>query len=127
MSEKFIYSTHDVRLAIRDALEHFFGHDLIEIIGDKIIDKLERYSNWYRFQGRNCTGCVSSPYDCDVAYGRGKGKGIWDKAFKGDVFDCPSRLNGTLLVNNSKESFSVQSLDVSSRKEPPYPIIEVKP
>jgi len=121
--DKYIYSLDDIESAIFDAVEDTFNwnYDLTDWFSKKIKDKISRYANWYRFQDRNCPGCVNSPKECDVAYGRGEYKDVWEKAYKGVLFDCPARGNGTMMVKNGK----VEGVDLSSRDEVPYPTIKL--
>ena len=123
--EKYQFSTQDVEHAIEginestlnlgsDTLEHFIG---------KVVSEMERYANVGRFFRRNCVGCVSGNNECDFVYGRGVARGCWDKARKGELFDCPVRTNGTCLF--SPEKGKVESIDISDRDQEPYPTIEV--
>jgi len=118
----YIYSKHDIEEAIGDALENFFGYELIDVIEKKVIAEL-KYSNLYRFYGRNCPGCVSGNKECDFAFGRGDAHGAWEKARMGKLFDCPVRTSGTMSFSRDE---GLQKIDISDRDQAPYPVIEVE-
>ncbi|MBE3087473.1 MAG: hypothetical protein IMZ64_14800 [Bacteroidetes bacterium] len=118
--EKYIYCEDDFKEAMREALKEMFGYDLQEFIVDKSIEALEKYVNLYRFYGRNCPGCVCGNTECDFAYGRKEAKDCWEKAKKGELFDCPVRANGTLMMGPGEP---LHQVDISDRNELPYPIV----
>lgn len=121
MKSKYIYSKSDFTQAIQQALKDMFGYDLIDFIEEKTIKYLDEYVNLYRFYERNCAGCVDEKTECDVAYGKGKAKDCWEKAKKGELFDCPVRINGTLVFTKEE---GIKKIDISDRNEPLYPIIK---
>lgn len=120
--DKYIYSKADFENAIEHGLKDFFGYELIECISERAIKELDNYVNYYRFTDRNCPGCVSGPEECDVAYGRNKGRDIFDKAKKGKVFDCPCRINGTMCFSREE---GIKEIDISDREESPYPVVKL--
>ena len=123
-NKEYKYSIADFKGAIEDGLKDIIeGYKLKEFISDSICDELEKYVNLYRFYGRNCSGCAGCKDDCSFAYGSGNAKGAWDKARKGEIFDCPVRTNGTLSFSSDE---GIKSIDISDRKEKPYEVIEIK-
>uniref|UniRef100_A0A6M3LMU9 Uncharacterized protein n=1 Tax=viral metagenome TaxID=1070528 RepID=A0A6M3LMU9_9ZZZZ len=119
--DRYIYCENDFEEAMREALKEMFGYDLREFIVEKSIENLKNYTNLYRFYDRNCPGCVCGNTECDFAYGRDKAKDAWEKAKKGELFDCPVRVNGTMILDNPRGG--LKEIDISDRKELPYPII----
>jgi len=119
--DKYIYCENDFIEAMRGTLGEMFKDDLNEFIVEKVIKNLKEHVNLYRFYARNCAGCVAGNDECDFAYGRGKAEGCWEKAVKGELFDCPVRTNGTLAFSR-EEGF--RDVDISDRDKPPYPIIK---
>jgi len=124
--DEYIYCENDFKEAMRDSLRDCFGYDLIEFIQENAIKKLKQYTNLYRFYDRNCVGCVSGNTECDFAYGRGNAKDCWEKAKKGELFDCPVRTNGTMVFNTVGRNKELQDVDISDRDKPPYPIVKFK-
>lgn len=122
MEDKYIYSKADFEEAIQQGLKDSFGYELVNFLKEQITEQL-KYVNIFRFYERNCCGCVGSNTECDFTYGRGEAKGCWDKAKKGELFDCPVRTNGTMILDPKKGKNGLQSVDISDRDKPPYPII----
>jgi len=127
MSE-YIYSEKDIEDVIKDTNEKTvnLGYDLLDTFVEKVFYNLREYTNLYRFYRRNCSGCVRSNDKCDFAYGRGRAKGAWKKAKAGEIFDCPVRINGTLIFDTNYPKKGIESIDISDRDKPPYPIINKK-
>ena len=124
-SKEFIYSKADFEEAIRQGLKDCFGYDLVEVLMEKAVAEL-KYANVFRFYDRNCPGCVGGKEECDFAYGKGEAKGCWDKAYKGELFNCPVRTNGTFTFNTAQREKGVQQVDLSDRDKSPYPVIKIK-
>jgi len=122
--EKYIYCEEDVKQAIEEAIKDTFNweYNLVKFFSEEVIKNLKEYTNLYRFYRRNCVGCVSGKDECDFAYGRGKAKGAWEKAKKGEIFDCPVRINGNGIFNTQEPEKGIQEIDISDRKKNPYPI-----
>ena len=120
---EYIYSIDDFERAIQEALKDMFGGNLVDFVEKEIIKNLESYVNLYRFYDRNCAGCVSGNTECDFAYGRNEAKDCWEKAKKGELFNCPVRVNGT-MVFSPKEG--LKKIDLSNRDKLPYPIIIIE-
>ena len=118
--QEYIYCEHDFEEAIRETLKEMFGYDLNEFIVEGAIKNLKSHANLYRFYDRNCPGCVCGNDECDFAYGRDKAEGCWKKAKEGILFDCPVRVNGTMVMGGGE---GLRSVDISDRDKPPYPIL----
>jgi len=125
MSE-YVYCEKDVSDAIEDVNKTTvnLGHHLLEAFIKRVLYNLKEYTNLYRFYGRNCSGCVGAPEDCEFARGQGKAKGGWKKAVAGEIFDCPVRTSGTLQFDTAHPEKGLETLDISDRDKPPYPIIK---
>ena len=123
--KEYIYCENDVEQAIKEAIEDTFkwNYDLVEFFNERVARNLREYANLYRFYDRNCAGCVGSNDECDFAYGRGEAKGAWEKVKKGEMFNCPVRINGSFNFNTAEPEKGLQKIDISDRKEKPYPII----
>lgn len=122
--EEYIYSLMDIESAIYEALKDVLSWDrnsIADLIVDTTRTNLKKYVNVYRFYGRNCIGCIADNAECDFTYGRGKAKGAWEQAVKGELFDCPVRVNGTMIFNREE---GLKEIDISDRDQPPYPIVE---
>jgi len=97
-------------------------------LGDNVIEILQRlmtdhfqYVNWIRFQRTLCSGCVASSAECDVAYGRNRGKGVWERIVNGEKFTkCPARGDGTFMVNSHTGEMKI--LDLSKGES--YNVVE---
>ena len=96
----YIYSEKDVRDSIEDVNEETInlGETLLEVFIKTVQNNLEDSTNLHRFYDRNCCGCVSGNTECDFAYGRGRAAGAWRRAKAGEIFDCPVRTNGTIII-----------------------------
>lgn len=127
MSE-YIYCEKDVSDAIEDVNKETvnLGYRLLETLIERVLYNLKEYTNLHRFYGRNCSGCVGAPDDCDFAHGRGKAKSGWKKAVAGEIFDCPVRTSGTLQFDTNHPEKGIETIDISDRDKPPYPIIKKK-
>jgi len=127
MSE-YVYCEKDVSDAIEDVNKETInlGDKLLEVFIERVLHNLKEYTNLYRFYGRNCSGCVGMPDDCDFAQGRGKAKDDWKKAVAGEIFNCPVRTGGTLSFDADHPEKGIQEIDLSDRDKPPYPIIKKK-
>jgi len=125
MSE-YVYCEKDVSDAIEDVNERTInlGDELLDIFIKRVLHNLKEYTNLHRFYGRNCSGCVGMPKDCDFAHGQGKAKGGWKKVVAGEIFDCPVRVSGTLQFDTAHPEKGIETLDISDRDKPPYPIIK---
>lgn len=125
MSE-YIYCEKDASDAIEDVNEETvnLGYKLLEVFTKRVLYNLKEYTNLHRFYSRNCSGCVGGKEDCEFARGQGKAKGGWKKAVAGEIFDCPVRTSGTLQFNTNHPEKGIETLDISDRDKPPYPIIE---
>ena len=128
MSE-YIYCEKDVSDAIEDVNKETInlGSELLEVFIKRVLYNLKAYTNLHRFYGRNCSGCVGAPSDCDFARGRGKAKDGWKKAVAGEIFDCPVRTSGTLGFDTDHPEKGIETIDISDRDKPPYPIIKKEP
>jgi len=120
---EYIYCENDFKQAMQEALKKMFGYNLQEFIVNESIQALKTYVNLYRFYNRNCPGCVSGNTECKVAYGTNEAKGSWEKAKKGELFDCPVRINGSFVIGPG-EPF--HQIDISDRNKSPYPIVKTK-
>lgn len=122
---KYIYCEEDIKQAIDDAVGDTFNweYELVNFFAEKVIDRLKFYTNIYRFYDRNCAGCVCENKECDFAMGNGKAYGCWEKARKGEIFDCPVRVNGSMTLTPGK---GLSAVDISDRRKPHYPVIDVK-
>lgn len=125
MSE-YVYCEKDVTAAIEDVNEETInlGSNLLESFIKRVLHNLKEYTNLHRFYGRNCSGCVGSSEDCDFAHGRGKAKDGWKKAVAGEIFDCPVRTGGTLQFDTNHPEKGIETIDLSDKDKPPYPIIK---
>lgn len=123
--EKYIYCEEDIEQAIEEAMKDTFNweYDLVEFFNEKVAKNLREYTNVYRFYRRNCAGCSSGKDECDFVYGRNEAKGAWEKVKKGEMFDCPVRHGGTFVFNSNEPKKGLQKIDISDKKEKPYPII----
>lgn len=120
--DKYIYSLDDIDEAAYNALKDVFGWDhnsVSDLVARTIKNNLKDYVNLYRFYDRNCPGCVCGNQECDFAYGRGDAHGARERACKGEIFDCPVRVNGTMTFSREQ---GFRDID-SDRGKPPYPII----
>jgi hypothetical protein len=102
---------------MENTLKEMFGSKIVNFVVDEVTNDLDEYVNLYRFQERNCAGCMLEKSDCPFAYDT---TGNWSKAVKGELFDCPVRRNGTLRMHG--ESF--EKIDISDRSKPVYPVIK---
>lgn len=92
-----------------------YGENVIAALLSRFVKEFD-YINWYRFIDANCAGCVSGPKECDIAYGRGKAKGVWRKIIAGEMQSCPCRVNGTLLVDNTQNKLKIESIDLAEHR-----------
>lgn len=122
---KYIYCEDDIKQAIENTVKDTFNweYELVNFFSGKVIDCLKFYTNIYRFYDRNCVGCVCGNKECDIATGKGECYGCWEKARRGEIFDCPVRVNGTM---NFIPGRGLEKIDISDRDKPHYPVIEVK-
>lgn len=127
-NKKYIFCLNDVVKATQNAIKDIFGdaYGLSDLIEETIVKNLNAYTNIYRFYERNCSGCVSGNDECDFTMGRGKAEGSWEKALKGEIFDCPVRVNGTMVFDIEKRDEGPRPIDISDRDKPHYPIIEIE-
>ena len=126
--KEYIYSEKDIRDSIEDVNEDTInlGEDFLEVFIEKVKYNLKEYTNLHRFYDRNCCGCVAGNQECDFSCNRGKAAGAWEKAKAGEIFDCPVRCNGTRMFNPNHPEKGLESIDISDRDKPPYPIIKQK-
>lgn len=110
VDKREIYSIRDAQDIIEKVLkdELGLGYEVIEAINKRIGIEFD-YINWVRFQRACCPGCVSSPDECSVAYGRDEFYGVWDKIHKGEITRCPARVNGTFTFEEgAKKNIDLQ-------------------
>ncbi len=115
----YIYSIHDFEEAMERALDKELGCEISRPLIKKVLQNVGMFANLYRFYDRNCPGCVSGNDECDFAEGRNEGFGAISKAVKGELFDCPVRINGTLMSTTS----GLKRIDISDRDKAPYPVV----
>ena len=125
LNGKYIFSLSDFRNALEETNGDILnlGCEMVDVLSEKITEYLKRYTNVDRFYDRNCCGCVACKKECDFTYGKGKAEGCWEKAMKGELFDCPVRVNGTIGFSPKE---GMEQIDLSDRREKPYPVIKIE-
>jgi len=118
-----IYSIQDCQDIVDMLLEEELGCG--ECVREAIQERLRhefKYVNWLRFKHANCPGCVCSPEECDIFYGRNEFHGTWEKIVNGKIQSCPARVNGTMFFDTGKPEEGIRHIDLADHK---FNVVEI--